>query len=408
MKRVILAFILIIGCICMVPGCGKIEDESNLSSKSDLDFDENTSNNNGVSNKNHSFEVYIGEFENNLHVKNRAQRALNEDHSLKDQFVLNEAPLFTHEDIKAYLWQTHEVLFTDAFLANRLDNVRDNVDNYRYEGGSLLLNADSGDIFVVVVNGERIYHGYFPKAAHSSSSTIGMIMKDIDYGVRIRPNYNYSEDLREDNRIYNALNSLGILGEEPVSQLIHDETYYHRAYEILVKNIEEMLELLEQEHTGECDRSTLMTDMAYNIQVDDGIVYYPMNYTIEDYYYQCKFKGTPLDSSNYSWEVVDIVKLNDVKSLINFATQHFIDDYMEVHGDNVKDFKIESARYKGESDTGGYMVSIDYLVLPIDDTKPPSLKGFVEPKSGGYYWSSRLLFVDKIDGAYIYREVVIH
>lgn len=408
MKRILLAFILIICCICMFAGCSKIEDESNLSNTSDLGIDENTSNNKVESNNNHTFEVYIGELEQNQHVDKRNQRVLRGDISIKDEFVLNEEPLFTHEDIKAYRWQTHDILFTDDFLAGRLDNVRYNVENHDFEGGSFLLNADSGDIFVIVVNGERIYHGYFPKAAYLSSFDIGILMKDIDYGVHLQPNFNDSKNVREDNRIYDVLNVLGILDEEPANQFIHDETYYHRSLEVLKNNIEEIWELLEEQYTGECHRSTLMKDMAKNIEVVDGIVYYPMNYTNGDYYYECKVKGAPIDSSTYSWEIIDTAQLYEVKSLIDFATEHYTDAYMEVHGSNVEDFKIESATYKGTTDTGGYKVSINYLVLPIDDTKPPSHKGFDEPKSGGYYWSSRMLFVDKIDGIYTYREVDIH
>lgn len=393
MKRILLTFILIIYWICMFSGCGKLEDKSNTRSISDLGILEDTSNDNAISNTNHTFEVYIGEAEQNRNI------------CIKDQFVLNEDPLFTHEDIKAYLWQTHDILFTDAFLVDRLDNVRD---NYILEGGSLLLNADPGDIFVIVVNGERIYHGYFARSSYSSHIDIGMGMEDIDYGIHLAPMFG-AKDTRDDNRIYDVLNVLGILDEEPVNQLIQDKTYYHRSIEVLGNNIEEILELLEEQYSGECNRSSNMRDMAKNIEVVDGIVYYPMNYTYEDYYYECKVKGTPIDLSNYSWEIVDLAKLFEVKSLIDFATEHFIHAYMEIHGNNVEDFKIESATYEGIIDNGGYMVHIAYLVLPIDDTKPPpSYKGFIEPKSDGYYWESRMLFIDNIDGIYTYREVFIN
>lgn len=154
-------------------------------------------------------------------------------------FIRDEEPLFTGENIDYYDWNSHRIVFKESFIKESTVAVReykgDNKDTNNTEsdttsevilvfdepkdsksnatiGGSMVFNTGHQDMFMVFVDDELIYEGFYNQSLLSSFLPTGAVMKDglgyvwIDFRLM-----DSEEDHRDDSRIYDALNSLGLI-----------------------------------------------------------------------------------------------------------------------------------------------------------------------------------------------------
>ena len=142
------------------------------------------------------------------------------DESNDKNLIINEEPLFTDKDIKQYIWETHQIIFTDEFV-KKLDfnrNSKDKSDNPLIpkgvipKGGSVLLGTTQSDRFVMIINNERIYEGYFKQSIVSSFFPPGAVITDYKDGIMIGFN-DFVDDMRSDERIYNLLKDKNLIVE---------------------------------------------------------------------------------------------------------------------------------------------------------------------------------------------------
>ncbi len=103
-----------------------------------------------------------------------------------ENLVLEENPILTDNDIRAYYWMNHEIELTSTYIDKINDNPGGNVlyqDNGSFrqyeQGGSRLLKAFQYDCFVIVINGERVYSGTFSYSPIMSYPQEPLIIGDI-------------------------------------------------------------------------------------------------------------------------------------------------------------------------------------------------------------------------------------
>lgn len=130
--------------------------------------------------------------------------------------VLSSKPVLTDRDIVSYIWDTHEIALSRVYLGSVHTKSPDQNSGKlpdSFYGGSKLLGASYKDKFVIVVNGEKVYWGRFPKPAHFSSINTGPVIVDIQGGIAIKffPNGPNTIDARNDTRIYDVLKSKGLI-----------------------------------------------------------------------------------------------------------------------------------------------------------------------------------------------------
>lgn len=115
--------------------------------------------------------------------------------------------LFNGNDIKEYKWKTQELVFKPEFLKGKESNSFDTQSQeYLLSKGSKLLGAKSTDMFELVLNGHRIYYGYFKQSALSSFLPQGPEIEDINNGIKIGFIGDHTTtDVRYDKSIYNFL-----------------------------------------------------------------------------------------------------------------------------------------------------------------------------------------------------------
>lgn len=128
---------------------------------------------------------------------------------------ISEKPLFTDSDIQTYDWKTHSIIFKKDFL-NKLEANKNSNDTNTYIGGSKLLNTNSMDKFIIYVNKEPIYEGFYMQSVLSSFYPVGATMVDLEDGIQIT--FNDIEgrnviDKRADERIYNTLKEKKLIKE---------------------------------------------------------------------------------------------------------------------------------------------------------------------------------------------------
>jgi hypothetical protein len=151
------------------------------------------------SSKDMGFEVYLGKVYG-TNVEN---------------YSISEKPLFTDADIQTYDWNTHEIIFDKDFL-DKLKAKNNNDDTKMYIGGSKLFNTGLMDKFIVYVNKELVYEGFYMQSVLSSFYPVGATMVDLEDGIQIT--FNDIEgsnviDKRDDQRIYNILKQKNIIKE---------------------------------------------------------------------------------------------------------------------------------------------------------------------------------------------------
>lgn len=123
----------------------------------------------------------------------------------EDGYILEDEPMFTINDIKIYEWSNHKIILDNIYF--------DTEKSPSWLGGSVILGTDSQDKFMVFVDGELIYEGYYEQSLLSSFMPFGPIMSDEADGISIdfRKADGNEVDLRGDIRIYECLKSAGVL-----------------------------------------------------------------------------------------------------------------------------------------------------------------------------------------------------
>ena len=164
-----------------------------------------------------------------------------------EKLELEEEPILTDEDIRAYYWKTHEIEITSTYL-DKLNKIESNNvlfdDNgvYRqYEkGGSKLLQSVQYDCFVIVVGGEKVYSGTFSYSPVMSYSTEKIIAADVS-NTSFKILYSgQGEDVRNVDSIYNFFNDKGKLQVTDANDLEKKIEELENNIEVLVNKNQEL------------------------------------------------------------------------------------------------------------------------------------------------------------------------
>ena len=175
-----------------------------------------------IADQKQSFEIYL--------VK-RSDADTNgyQDGEVRDinHYELAEKPIITDKDIVRYHWNNHEIEFTKEFIEKQYTLNPDikapvaygNGNIYNLYSGCKLLNTNSRDSFVIVVNGKRIYSGTFPEPLSSSFMPAVWIEDGPDNRIRIRCKTEFGDlgkihafqDPRPNKDIYDLFKKLGKL-----------------------------------------------------------------------------------------------------------------------------------------------------------------------------------------------------
>jgi len=123
------------------------------------------------------------------------------------EWIRDEEPLFTGNDILDYEWESHTITFTDAFLA-KMPIVEDN--DYEVLNGSKILRLYYPDRFSVYLKNEEIYMGDVEPQAFISFYPGGPIIKNSDNGIMIDC-MNDELDTRYDEGLSAFLEQVGLL-----------------------------------------------------------------------------------------------------------------------------------------------------------------------------------------------------
>lgn len=117
-------------------------------------------------------------------------------------YVIGQSPLFTEDDLLSVDFEHQIYLFKEAFL-QKMNSDESGLDDDM--GGSVLLGRHHHQ-FVVVVDGESLYEGYFEPSIWSSFMPSGAIIRDVaDKGIQITYGESSNSDPRFDERIKEAL-----------------------------------------------------------------------------------------------------------------------------------------------------------------------------------------------------------
>ncbi len=135
------------------------------------------------------------------------------------ELSLDEVPIITDKDIKAFDWQNQMIEFTDEYLNKHGNPSVDKEINI--EGGSKLLGAKEFDAVVITVNGERIYKARFSLSPIRSYVPPGIVLNDnSNNSITIRKSGgNDTLDQRYDKRVRDVFQKEGKLVEEYDNQL---------------------------------------------------------------------------------------------------------------------------------------------------------------------------------------------
>jgi len=141
-----------------------------------------------------------------------------EKEAFSDEYVLDSVPLMTIDDIESYDWNKNFIKLKPSVLpeSNVEDTEKQKTSQNIKIGGSRIFDTNSRDQFMIIVNDELIYSGYYNQSFYSSFFPVGSVMVDSEEGVYI----NFVsvegldlEDLRNDERIYDVLKAYDLLVE---------------------------------------------------------------------------------------------------------------------------------------------------------------------------------------------------
>jgi hypothetical protein len=122
----------------------------------------------------------------------------------------NKRLLFTEQDIESYDWEEQRIYFNDNIIIP--DSLSDVLKKPYI--GSEIFNTGNFDKFLIYINEELIYEGYYSQSPASSFGAMGITMCDEYDGISIVfGGIVGSEDFRFDQRIHEALESNELLKE---------------------------------------------------------------------------------------------------------------------------------------------------------------------------------------------------
>ncbi|GMQ57188.1 hypothetical protein AN1V17_15830 [Vallitalea sediminicola] len=134
-----------------------------------------------------------------------------EKEAFSDEYIVSKEPLFTGNDINYYDWSTHTIVFKDDFISQQK-----NIDKDIKIGGSSIFDTNSRDKFMVYVDNELLYDGYYNQSLLSSFYPIGAVLFDLSDAVRIDFNGIKGVELkdnRSDLKMYESLKLCKILND---------------------------------------------------------------------------------------------------------------------------------------------------------------------------------------------------
>lgn len=99
------------------------------------------------------------------------------------EFIIDEKPIFTGDDILSYEWKTHTITFKEEFI--ELHDISETEDDIMM-GGSKILGVYYPDQFAVYLDGEELYRGYINPQAFISFMPMGPTMLNSNDGITIR------------------------------------------------------------------------------------------------------------------------------------------------------------------------------------------------------------------------------
>lgn len=130
------------------------------------------------------------------------------------ELVKDDSPIFTEDDMRSYDWDTHTIIFTEEFLADR--GIIDEVDpESLLYGGSQVLGEFYPDQFAIFLDGEELYRGYLQLPLFLSFMPSGPMIFDVDKGIEIKYVGNVADktDPRDNENLYNFLKDRHLLSE---------------------------------------------------------------------------------------------------------------------------------------------------------------------------------------------------
>ncbi len=126
-----------------------------------------------------------------------------------DEYLVNELPLFTDDDIEYYDWDQQIVKFKNKSEVKVLA-----MKDFEHNNQTLSSFATTlRDKFYVYVDDELIYEGFYAQSIISSFYAEGITLKDLDAGIKIEhvELVDGGNDERLDERLYKALKANRIL-----------------------------------------------------------------------------------------------------------------------------------------------------------------------------------------------------
>lgn len=124
-----------------------------------------------------------------------------------NDFVIDEDPIITGEDILSYEWNTHTISFKDEFLAScEVDETEDDF----VVGGSKILGVYYPDQFAVYLDREELYRGYIKPQAYISFMPMGPMISNSDKGIIIKC-LDSNLDTRNNKKLHKVLKNNGLL-----------------------------------------------------------------------------------------------------------------------------------------------------------------------------------------------------
>lgn len=124
-----------------------------------------------------------------------------------NEFVKDDKPIFTGEDILSYDWDSHTIIFMEDFLSSRrYDEIEEDI----IIGGSQLLGVFYPDQFAIYLDGEELYRGYLQPQAFVSFIPGGPIISDSEKGIIIN-NTSIESDARNNKKLYEFLEDNDLL-----------------------------------------------------------------------------------------------------------------------------------------------------------------------------------------------------
>ena len=133
-----------------------------------------------------------------------------------DILSIQDTPVITDKDIKAYHWKTHQIEFTEEFISKQstgnLNSEKKQMSSL--DSGSKILKAEEFDAFLIEIDGKRIYSGGFPYSPIRSQIGAAIIIKDKGRNsIEIWHVPDIGNDLRSDMTIYKLFKEQGKLVE---------------------------------------------------------------------------------------------------------------------------------------------------------------------------------------------------